>query len=128
MSDPVTSVTQFLDAWADGKDGFANAVRKWFTPETVWENVGLSKTTGVDQALAMMDGMSAGGIEALRVENLAVAAQGNKVLTERIDYLMDGAGKTLIEARVMGIFEVDPNGKITRWADYFDTAAMKPQA
>lgn len=127
MSDPTTSVTQFLDAWADGKDGFANAIRKWFTPETEWENVGLSKTKGVDQALAVLGGMTAGGIEALRVENLAVATTGNKVLTERIDYLMDGSGKTLIEAKVMGIFEVDANGKITRWADYFDTAAMKPK-
>ena len=40
MSDPTTSVTQFFDAWADGKDGFANAVRSSILrltgPQNAW--------------------------------------------------------------------------------------------
>jgi limonene-1,2-epoxide hydrolase len=51
---------------------------------------------------------------------LAIAVVGRKVLTERVDHMLDADGKKIDLLRVMGIFEVDDNGKITRWRDYFD--------
>jgi limonene-1,2-epoxide hydrolase len=51
------------------------------------------------------------------------------VLTERIDNMLDAAGKVLLPAAVAGIFEIDGNGKIAAWRDYFDSAgAMALQA
>jgi limonene-1,2-epoxide hydrolase len=128
MSDPVQVVTQFIDTINEGPEGFAKAVTRWFTPASVWENVGMSTTTGPDQALGMMQSMAAGGVSAIRIENLAVAALGRTVLTERIDYMLDAQGASKMQVRCMGAFEVDEAGKITRWTDYFDTAAFRPQA
>lgn len=122
MSDPISIVTEFLEVLSRGKPGFSEAVRRWFTPQTVWENVGLATTTGPDEALALLEGMGAGG---LRIEVLSAAASGRTVLTERIDYLLDPGGATMREIRCMGAFEVDADGKITRWTDYFDTAAFQ---
>ena len=59
----------------------------------------------------------------MRVDNLAVAEIGNKVLTERIDHVLDKDGNAIMSIRVMGIFELD-GSKITAWRDYFDTAGL----
>lgn len=122
MSDPVSVVTEFLKALSQGKEGFAEAVRRWFTPQTVWENVGLATTVGPDEALGLLNGM---GLAGLRIEILAAAAAGRTVLTERIDYLLGPAGETRVELRCMGAFEIDGDGKITRWTDYFDASPFR---
>jgi limonene-1,2-epoxide hydrolase len=82
-------------------------------------------TTGPAQALGLMQAMGASGIASFRVENLAIAAQANKVLTERVDYMINSADETTRALRVMGVFEIGANGKIVRWSDYFDTAGLK---
>jgi len=41
-------VQNFLDLCATGKSGIQEALRNYFTPSTVWENVGLATTTGID--------------------------------------------------------------------------------
>jgi limonene-1,2-epoxide hydrolase len=128
MSDPVQVVTEFIETINEGPEGFAKAVARWFTAASVWENVGMSTTTGPDQALGMMQGMAAGGVSSIRIEKLAVAGIGRTVLTERIDYMLDADGATRMQVRCMGAFEVDDAGKIVRWTDYFDTAAFRPKA
>ncbi len=47
------------------------------------------------------------------------AANGNTVLTERTDifHFKDGRRAAI---RVMGTFDLDPQGRITGWRDYFD--------
>ena len=64
---------RFLATASEGRDGFAKAVRGWFTPQTVWENVGLATTVGPDEALGMMQNMAAMGIDSVRIESRAVA-------------------------------------------------------
>lgn len=120
-SSPVEIVTAFLARW-DRPGGFDAAIRDCFTPGCIWENHGLTITTGPDEAIALNAQLGAtAGIAAIRVENLAVAAAGNKVLTERIDHMLDAAGGTLFSAPVMGIFEI-ADGRIAAWRDYFDSA------
>jgi limonene-1,2-epoxide hydrolase len=128
MSDPVQVVTRFIDTINEGPDGFAKAVAEWFVADSVWENVGMSTTTGPDQALGVMESMAAGGVSSIRIENLAVAGVGRTVLTERVDYMLGADGATRMEVRCMGAFEVNEAGKIVRWTDYFDTAAFRPKA
>lgn len=123
MSTPADIVRTFLAMW-ETPGGIDKSLRDYFTPETVYENVGLSTTTGIDQALAVFAGFTASlGMQTMWVENLHVAASGDTVLTERIDHVRDGAGKTLMSIRVMGVFEVKDD-KIVAWRDYFDTAGF----
>ena len=121
MPTPKETVLEFLAMWSE-PGGFAESIRKYFTDATVYENVGMSKTTGIAESVEFaqgFEGQTQGGV--LKVENLAVVTEGNLVLTERIDRMIDGAGKEQIAFRVMGIFEVEGD-KITGWRDYFDTA------
>lgn len=123
MSTPTDVVKTFLAMW-ETPGGIERAIRTYFTDATVYENVGLSTTTGIDQALAVFAGFTASlGMETMWVENLHVAASGDTVLTERIDHVRDGAGKTLMSIRVMGVFELK-DGRIVAWRDYFDTAGL----
>ena len=121
MPTPTEVVSTFLSLW-DRPGGLDQAIRDYFLPTTVWENVGLATTTGPDEAIALNQGFeSQFGVNRIRVETLAIAAVGNKVLTERIDNMLDAAGNVLLPAAVAGIFEIE-GGKITAWRDYFDSA------
>lgn len=120
-TEPAEIVTTFLALWQE-PGGLDRSVRDYFTAATVWENVGLARTTGIEEAVALNAQLAASmGLATIRVDNLAVAATGNKVLTERIDHMVDAAGNTLFSAPVMGIFEI-AGGKIAAWRDYFDSA------
>lgn len=124
MADPIGTVEAFLSKLGE-PGGFGAAVNEWFTPGTVYENVGLSKTTGVEQAMAVVEQFETGfGASAIRVETLSICAAGNTVLTERIDHLVDPSGKVLASIPLMGIFEIE-GGKVTAWRDYFDTAPFR---
>jgi limonene-1,2-epoxide hydrolase len=114
------TVTAFLDLW-EQPGGLDQSFRDYFTPGTVWENVGLATTTGIDEAIALNAQLGVSiGIATIRVDVLAIAEAGNKVLTERIDHLIDGAGRVFLSAPCMGIFELDGE-RITGWRDYFDS-------
>ena len=52
---------------------------------------------------------------------LSIAASGDTVLMERIDYLKGADGKTLLTIPLMGVMKVK-DGQIYEWRDYFDTA------
>ncbi|MFC4595660.1 limonene-1,2-epoxide hydrolase family protein [Sphingobium tyrosinilyticum] len=126
MADKVTTVLSFLDAISGNADDFARAVERWFTSATIWENIGMSRVAGPSEAQALMSKMAAVGIAGLRVETPAIAVHGGTVLTERIDHLLDESGAVLRSIPVMGAFDVDEDGKIVRWSDYFDTNLFRP--
>ena len=108
--------------------GLADAISTYFTDDTVYENVGMTHSTGIAGGLEVVRAFEAGfGPFALKVDNLAVTGDGNRVLTERVDHIVSPAGETLMSIRLMGIFETE-DGKITAWRDYFDTAPFKPAA
>jgi len=124
MSTPIATIEEFLARLGE-PGGFVTAVREWFTPDTVYENIGMTSTTGIDEAAAFAEQFVSGsGWVAIRVDTLAVAAVGNRVLTERIDHLVDAAGKITMSIPLMGIFVVD-GGKIAEWREYFDTAPFR---
>jgi limonene-1,2-epoxide hydrolase len=97
------------------------AMRARFTADTVWENVGVSRTIGFDQAKMFMEGFSAQfPYDHGEVIVDHAAANGNVVLTERTDIFYDAGGKQVVSIKLMGVFEMD-GSKILAWRDYFDT-------
>ena len=125
MPSPTETVTAFCAEWGKSKQAMFDSFRQYFTPATVWENVGLATTTGIDEALGLMESFE--GCETIRVEMVNISAAGNRVLTERVDTMVSPEGKDIMGIRLMGIFEVDGD-KIAAWRDYFDTAVMAPPA
>ena len=55
----------------------------------------------------------------------SLAASGGSVLTERVDSC-EIAGKTVC-FECVGIFDVDSQGRITRWRDYYDLETFVEQ-
>lgn len=88
----------------------------WFTPDATYHNIPIDPAVGHDAIraiLTMFTGM-ADGID-FRILNLA--ADGDTVLTERVDEFR--SGDRVVSLPVMGTFEVR-GGKIAAWRDYFD--------
>lgn len=126
MSGAIETVEAFLARWGD-PDDVESAFREYFTDATVWENVGVVTTTGIEQALGFNAAFEASmGMKSVKVDMLAIAQVGGKVLTERIDHIIDASGNTVVSIRIMGIFEIE-NGKIAAWRDYFDSAGLRAQ-
>ena len=115
---PIEVVTAFSNGFSD--DHGKTSIRRWFTPETVWVNEGVSRTAGIEEAIAFLERPDRSpAIAAVHFDMLAIAADGNRVLTERLDRFVDADGKEIAAVKVMGIFEVD-DGHIVAWRDYFD--------
>lgn len=114
MPTPIVTVRAFCDAFS--KNHAEDAIRRWFTPDTVWINEGLSKTTGIEEAV---NRPRPSNIAAVYFDMLAIAADGNRVLTERLDRFVRADGSEVAALKVMGIFEVEGDC-IVAWRDYFD--------
>lgn len=115
----VTLVKRNLDAWQD-MDSYIKKLDEFLDPDIEWLNTGLPENRGIEQARTTLRRFAT-TFGSLKVEYLNIAEQGNKVWTERIDYIVDKDGKTVIVAPDMGIFEIE-KGKIKRWRDYFDAS------
>lgn len=125
MATPTEIVSRFVALWEE-PDGFPRAVDAYFTAGTVWENHGLLTTTGPGEALGFYEQFGAAtGMTGMKIDMLAIAESGSKVLTERIDWLLGADGEVVMKVPVMGIFEI-ADGRITAWRDYFDTKTNSP--
>ena len=122
---PIDIVREFLDAWSAGPKPLERALRDLFRPDTEWLNMGLSKTVGADEALALGAKFEASmGYAKIIVETLHIAAAGNVVLTERMDRLVAADGREIGAFAIAGIFELDDDGRLVRWRDYTDPSAV----
>jgi len=123
VDEPCALILDFLAGW-DVAGGFVRSVERHFTEDTVYENIGMSQTRGIAEACAFFKSFAAGaGCHGIHVRTLAIAAQGNTVLTERIDDVMNATGELIFSLPVMGVFELG-GGNILAWRDYFDTASL----
>ncbi len=96
----------------------------FFTADAVYHNIPLEPVVGHAAIEGVLQQFIGPATDA-EFEMLALATVGNKVLTERVDrFTMMGKQ---IAIPVMGTFEVNADGKITAWRDYFDMAQFMKQ-
>jgi limonene-1,2-epoxide hydrolase len=124
---PNDLVTAFLKLHGDSKESLHKSFDLFFSDETIWENVGLSRSEGIAEAKHVLETAEQMGIHTINIETLHQISNESVVVNERIDHLVDKDGKELMALRVMGIFEVK-NGKIASWRDYCDTASLRPKS
>ena len=89
----------------------------YFSDDAVYHNIPIAPVTGPAEIEKVLQQFLGPASEA-QFEILSIAASGNAVLTERMDRFRIGDKR--IELPVMGTFEVDADGKISAWRDYFD--------
>jgi limonene-1,2-epoxide hydrolase len=96
----------------------------FFTDDAVYHNIPMEPATG-RAAIESLLAQFVGSATELEFELLAIAVQGNKVLTERMDRMVMNGSR--IEIPVMGTFEISSDGKISAWRDYFDMQQFMSQ-
>jgi limonene-1,2-epoxide hydrolase len=112
------TVLAFVDAWNRLDE---ECIYGLMAEDIVYHNMPMKPVTGI---AAVRKGFDAWPVDSCEWVVLNIAARGNVVLTERIDYFTRGEDR--IRIPVMGTFEV-ADGRITHWRDYFDMGAMKPE-
>jgi limonene-1,2-epoxide hydrolase len=116
---PQQLVEAFIDGW-NRMDW--DLVVNLLAEDVVYHNIPMEVINGREAAAAFITGMQP---DAVNWTVLSIAANGNKVLTERIDGFDLPGGKKL-SIPVMGTFEIE-GGKIKAWRDYFDLATFTQQ-
>lgn len=122
MSDAQSTVEEFFAALETTSiEACAAVLGDRVTDGFVWANSGFPTQNGREEAQQFLIGFSqALPLTGLRIETLSIAANGNRVVTERIDHFVDAAGTVLASLPLAGVLEVDDDGKISAWRDYFD--------
>ena len=116
---PTAIVESFIAAWN------ANDLEKILAhlhPQVVYHNTPMAPIHGQAAVRAYLADKVP--FEWVDWKLLAIAAVGNKVLTERSDDF--GVGGVTVRLPLMGIFEIE-DGLIAAWRDYFDLAMYRQQ-
>ena len=116
MADPKATVQRVIDGW-NNKD--IDAIMAEFAEDAVFDNIPMEPIVG-QAAIRESNAQFLAIVEKAQWEILSIAvSEDGKVLTERRDRFRLRNG---IEAAiaVMGIFELDSDGRIKHWRDYFD--------
>ncbi|MBD2843313.1 nuclear transport factor 2 family protein [Erythrobacter rubeus] len=117
---PTNTVAAFIGHWNTGD---MDAVYALCSEDVVWHNIPMDPIKGKAAMREAVAGFM-GDVTGCQWETHSIAANGNTVLTERTDAFTLKDGRTAA-TRVMGTFELDENGLITAWRDYFDMAEFQ---
>jgi limonene-1,2-epoxide hydrolase len=117
MNDSEALVREFCEAWTR-RD--ADEITNYFTPDGVYHNMPLAPLQGHEAIRGFLVGFLS-GVSSAEFRILNLVADGNVVMTERVDVFQ--FGKVTGEFAVAGIFEIE-DGKISAWRDYFDMAQV----
>jgi limonene-1,2-epoxide hydrolase len=88
----------------------------YLSEDCIYQNMPFPAVRGPEEVKNVLEGFFA-VVGPVRIETVRVAAAGNFVMNERIDYFSPPNGKPF-GLPVSGAFEVE-NGKIVAWRDYF---------
>ena len=113
MARPIDVVRELCDSWAKGD---LDTLMEFFTDDAVYHNIPVAPVSGKEAIRQTIAGFTA-GVESVEFRVLNMVADGNVVLTERVDAFVTPT--VTIELPVMGTFEV-ADSKIAAWRDYFD--------
>ena len=117
---PIEVVRRFCAVWSNVDP---DDIAEFFTDDAVYHNIPMDPLTGRDTIKSFIAGF-AGGAEQIDFRVRNIVADGDVVLTERVDVFVMPNGK--VELPVMGTFEVR-DGKIAAWRDYFDLKQFMDQ-
>jgi len=115
-------VREYLNSVGPTSESFWRSFDTYFDEHTIWENVGVSRTVGRNEAISFARGFPV-PFDHMRIEDLTVSGDGNRVYAERFDHFCRRDGTIVLTIRALGFFDIH-EGKIALWRDYFDTASF----
>ena len=102
-----------------------DGIMSYFAEDGVWDNVPMAPAKGKAAIREMTNGFLKDSAS-FKAEILKTAHDGNVVFNSRVDTITMKNGKSAA-IPVAGMFEIDNNGKIKVWRDYFDLATFTKQ-
>jgi limonene-1,2-epoxide hydrolase len=119
---PQATVEAFIGHWNSGD---TEALYGLCAEDILWHNIPMDPVEGKTAFRVAVGGFMA-NIAQCDWQIHAIAANGNLVLTERTDgfTFKDGRHAAI---RVMGTFEIDDDGHISAWRDYFDMLEFRKE-
>jgi limonene-1,2-epoxide hydrolase len=116
----IALIRRFIDACASAD---ADEFAAFFTEDAVWWN---APWKAVEGRAAIRETLRRGAerMTALPWELRHIAADGDVVLTERVDHF--AIGGTRISVPCMGVFQIR-GGQIAAWRDYWDLGQFERQ-
>jgi len=121
MSTPEGIVNEFITR-ITGND--VDAALELVAPDVEYDNVPMGKNIGPEAMKAFLGGMST-GVDEIEFLIHHQVTQGNVVMNARSDRFRIGG--TWLDLPVAGVFEVNDDGLIALWRDYFDMATFTDQ-
>jgi len=113
-------VKDFIAAWNENN---IDKACDMMAEDIFYHNIPMAPVTGREASRAMLKAM--GPLTDVNWELLAIAENGEVVMTERVDRMTIAGGKK-IAIPLMGIFRIR-NGEIYEWKDYFDLGDFQRQ-
>jgi limonene-1,2-epoxide hydrolase len=121
-------VTEFMDAWGDGarRDPDVEKILSMLSDDIVWQLwVPGGPTLRGREAIRADIERQLGFATFMRCGPIHVASNGPIVFTERTDEFR--SRDLVVEHHLVAVFEVDDDGKIAAWREYFDPEDVNRQ-
>jgi limonene-1,2-epoxide hydrolase len=121
-------VTEFMDAWGDGtrRDPDVEKILSMLSDGIVWQLwVPGGPTLRGREAIRADIERQLGFATFMRCGPIHVASNGPIVFTERTDEFR--SRDLVVEHHLVAVFEVDDDGKIAAWREYFDPEDVNRQ-
>ncbi|QDL94345.1 limonene-1,2-epoxide hydrolase (plasmid) [Paroceanicella profunda] len=119
---PIGIATTFFGHWSANRLDAAFAM---LAEDVLYDNVPFPDITGREAVRKFHTEFGLGGVFTVDWQVTHIAAAGNVVLNERVDYFHHCDGGRIV-LPVMGTLTIE-NGLITVWRDYFDPADFDRQ-
>lgn len=114
----VQSVRDFCDAWNRME---IDAILSYVADDVLYHNLPLPPIEGKEAMRGFLEAFF-GQLKDFEIHITHAFSQGQYVMTERIDDLVEEDRTTSVP--VGGVFVFDEDGKIARWHEYFDLKAL----
>jgi limonene-1,2-epoxide hydrolase len=120
MGDSAESVVRkFMDTWPRGD---LDEIVAFFSDDAVYTDGPRGTSQGVEAIRAEM-ASTLEMVPSTTAEVKNLVASGESVMVERVD-IFEMAGKKF-DLEISGVFEVDGEGRISRWRDYYDMRSLE---
>ena len=118
--DPDRIVRDFSEAWGRAD---LEQIMDAFAEDAVYHNMPMAPAKGKAEIRGFIESFFKMSPKGIDFEILHQVTSGHVVMNERVDTFEGEDGKKT-SAPVCGVFEIDGDGKITAWRDYFDMGAF----
>lgn len=118
----LNAIEHFFRRWGVSYEEMCRTFHDGFVDGGEWiAGPGIPATRTPEAAVALMAGFRAAcGMDTVEVLISRIAQSGDTVWTERVDTVIDAQGRRVISLPVVGVMDVDSQGLIVRWTDYWD--------